>query len=238
MSLFFWTALCLALCWPGLKITPRLIWLAVLLVGLDHLVVMLPVWYHPLSLGLQKNWTGKLFSLLLSLFVIYGQRLVSPREVGFTTALAGAWRSIVPVVLVLAAANFVGGYANRQHQAPPTWEGHLYELTMPGLAEELFSRGVLLGLLTGVFPRTIPFFGTRTSWGGLVGLGLFVLGHGLLFRGPWQLVPQPHFSPDLLVITVYGSLFLWVRERSGSCWAAIATHNLVNTTLYLGLAMP
>lgn len=239
MLVLFWGLLCLVLCATGLKTAPRLIGLVALLYGLYTLAIMLPLWWHPLMLGLHMNWTGKLLSILLSLLVIYGWRLVSPQEVGLVRPLTGSWRVVVPVVLVLALAQFTDGFFERHQHAPPTWEVHLYELTMPGIAEELFSRGVLLGLLSRVFPRTIPFFDTRTSWGGLAGLVLFVLGHCLSFTGPLMLFPHTHFSLDRVIgIGVYGTLFLWVRERSGSCWAAMAAHNLTNVCLYVGLSVP
>ncbi|MGI4735900.1 MAG: CPBP family glutamic-type intramembrane protease [Janthinobacterium lividum] len=199
---------------------------------------MLPGWWHPLNFGLQMNWTGKLLSTLLGLLVIYGWRLVSPQEVGLVRPLRGSWRIIVPIGLVFTLAQFTGGFLNRHHHAPPSWEMHFYELTMPGIAEELFFRGIFLGLVSRVYPRTIPLFGTRTSWGGLVGFVLFVLGHGLSFMGPLTVLPHTHFSWNLLHTGIYGALFLWVRERSGSCWAAMAVHNLTNVALYVGLSLP
>jgi predicted Abi (CAAX) family protease len=240
MLVFFWGFLCLVLCAPGLKTAPRLVWLAALLVGLDELAVVLPVWWwHLLNFDLQMNWTGKLFCILLSVFVIYGWRVVSPEQVGLVRPVVGSWRIVLPVVLVFAFINFTVGFSNRHYHAPPTWEAHLYELTMPGIAEELFLRGVFLGLLSGVFPRTIPLFGTRTSWGGLAGLVVFVLWHCLSFKGPLTFLPHAHFSLErVLDVGVYGLLFLWVRERNGSCWAAMAAHNLTNVALYVGLSVP
>lgn len=103
---------------------------------------------------------------------------------------------VVPAGLVLALAQFTGGFLNRHQHAPPSWEAHLYELIMPGIAEELFFRGIFQGLLSRVYLRTIPFFGTRTSWGGLAGLILFVLAHGLSFTGLLLVVP-PRISPGI-----------------------------------------
>jgi membrane protease YdiL (CAAX protease family) len=239
MLVLFWGLLCLVLCASKLKAAPRLIGLVALLYGLNDLAVMLPIWWQPLGLGLQMNWMGKLLSILFGLLVIYGWRLVSPQEVGLVKPISGSWRLVMPVVLVLALAQFTGGFFNRHHHAPPSWEAHLYELIMPGIAEELFSRGIFLGLLSRVFPRTIPFFGTRTSWGGLAGIVLFVLAHCLSFTGPLLLLPHTHFSLDKMIgVGVFGILYLWVRERSGSCWAAMAAHNLTNVGLYVGLSLP
>lgn len=131
------------------------------------------------------------------------------------------------------------GYANRHHLPRPGIEALLYQATMPGLAEELFDRGVLLGLLSQVFPRTIPFLGTRTSWGGVVGIILFILAHCLSFTQPQMLLPVTHFSWDEVTNKLlFGGLFLWVRERSGSVWMAVAAHNLANTCLVLGHLLP
>jgi membrane protease YdiL (CAAX protease family) len=239
MLVLFWGLLCLVLCASKLKAAPRLIGLVALLYGLNNLAVMLPIWWQPLGLGLQMNWMGKLLSILFGLLIIYGWQLVSPQEIGLVKPISGSWRLVMPVVLVLALAQFTGGFFSRHHHAPPSWEAHLYELIMPGIAEELFSRGIFLGLLSRVFPRTIPFFGTRTSWGGLAGIVLFVLAHCLSFTGPLLLLPHTHFSLDKMIgVGVFGILYLWVRERSGSCWAAMAAHNLTNVGLYVGLSLP
>lgn len=100
-------------------------------------------------------------------------------------------------------------------------------------------RGTLLGLLGRAFPRNLPFLGARTSWGGVVSVLLFVLAHGVTSRtGPLQVVPQVQFWPGQMAdLVLWGTLFLWVRERSGSCFAAMATHNLINSCLVVGRAL-
>jgi membrane protease YdiL (CAAX protease family) len=239
MLVFFWGLLCLILCASRLKAAPRLLGLVALLYGLNELALMLPLWDWPvLGFGLQMNWTGKLLSTLLGVLSIYGWRVISPQEVGLRRPLRDSWRVIVPIGLVFAGAQFAGGFLNRHSHTPPSWEVHLFELTMPGIAEELFFRGILLGLLSRVYPRTIPFFGTRTSWGGLAGVVLFVLVHAVSFPKPLMLLPHTHFSWDLIHTTVYGAVFLWVRERSASCWAAMAVHNLTNVALFVGFSLP
>jgi membrane protease YdiL (CAAX protease family) len=236
MAGLFWGLLCLLFCAPKLKVTPRVLGLAALLYGLNELVVAVPYWWwHTFNSSLQHNWMGKLFSTALCLLVIYGVKWVHPAEAGLTKPLPGSLRIVVPVVLLFAIVEFSDAFSNRHHHLRPTLESHLYQLLMPGIAEELFFRGVLLGLLSRVFSRTIPFFGTRTSWGGVAGILLFGLGHCLEFSKPLMLVPELHFSlGNVFSVGVYGTLFLWVRERSGSCWAAILGHNLLNSCLYAG----
>lgn len=226
MIALFYAALCLLLFAPGLKTAPRIVVLAALLYGLSDLLVMLPVWYK-LNFGLQFNWSGKLLAVLLCLLVVYGLRWVSPSESGLRRLKPGSWRSMGLVALVVAGLQLTGGYLAKAPQ--PSSEGLLFQLTMPGLAEELFERGVLLGLLTKVFPRTIPFFGTHTSWGGLAGIILFILGHGFQFAHPLTLLPAVDLPVGRIADKLlFGALFLWVRELSGSVWAAVGVHNLSN----------
>lgn len=238
MLFFFWTLVSLLLFAPGLRTALRLVLLAAALYGLTDLAVMAPIWWTTQA-GLQYNWLGKLLAILLSLGIVYGWRWVSPRETGLHRPQADSWRVVGLVTLAAAALQVFGGYLTRHQVRLPSGETLLYQLTMPGLAEELFERGVLLGLLSRVFPRTVPFFGTHTSWGGLAGIGLFVLGHGFSFAHPTTFWPATHFSPGLIADKLlFGTLFLWVRERSGSCWAAVATHNLTNVSLALGQLLP
>lgn len=244
MSAIFWTGLSflLLLAAPGGRRHPRLIGLAALLFGLVGLLLSLPFWYPPLKLGLHYNWTGKLLSIVVFLVLIYGFRVVSPAEAGLRRPAPGSLRWVLPVVLGLAALGFTAGFLERHSQAgaSPGWEDNLYQLTMPGLEEELFFRGVWLGLLARVFPRTLPLPGTRTSWGGVVGLVLFVLVHVLSFdQGPRQWLPTVHFAwGNVAGVALLGTLFLWVRERTGSTLAAAATHNLMNVAQTLALTLP
>lgn len=240
MNALFWGALCLLLCAPGLKTRPRVVLLAASLCGVYELLLRLPFWWwDKLGFGLQFNWLGKVLDILLVGLVIYGLRWVSPPAAGLRPPGPGSGRAVGLVLVGIALMQLATGYTIR-HQLPrPGIETLLYQATMPGLAEELFSRGVLLGLLSQVFPRTIPFLGTRTSWGGVVGVVLFILAHGLSFTQPFALLPITHFSLGLVADKLlFGGLFLWVRERNGSVWAAVAAHNLANTGLTLGHLLP
>ena len=68
---------------------------------------------------------------------------------------------------------------------------------------------------------------------------LFVLSHVFSFAGPLALLPRVHFSLEQVVgVGLWGTMYLWVRERTGSVWAAVVAHNLSNFCLYLGLWLP
>lgn len=255
-----WGGLCLALLAAKVRAAPRRVLLASVVCALHALALVLP-WQWLLNLPLLPEspghpplaWATKLAALLVLVLVVYGARWVTPHEAGLRCPRPTTLRAVGSVVGAVAVVVFANAYAVRQSFIPLWWPERLYYSLVPGLEEELFYRGVLLGLLGPLFARVIPLPGTHTSWGGLVTVLLFGLGHGvkfypilaavnnvllaqahLLSRSEWW-QPLLYF---LLTDTIYpllmGLLFLWVRERTGSVWVAVAAHCLLNTALTLG----
>lgn len=198
------------------------------------------------------NWLSKGAGILWSLLLVYGLRWATPADAGLSRPHPGSGKVVGRVLLVVAAGVFVNAFIVRYAFMPETGIQRVFYLLMPGLEEELFYRGALLGILSRAFPRVIPLPGTRTHWGGVVGILLFVLGHGLkfpseLFRmghgetlwlyvGAW--LSPSHFPPlEVLYQLLMGILFLWVRERTGSVWAAAAAHCLMNGCVVAGHAL-
>lgn len=262
----FWALLCLALCAPRLATAPRLVGRAAVACALHQLVMVLPPWsswavwlgltasapianpaYHPVA------WGGKALGLILTGLLLFGLKWVTPAEMGLRRPQPGTSWGVALVAGVVAAALFVDAYVSRYAFLPLWWHERLYIATLPGIDEELFYRGVLLGLLSRVFPRTVPLPGTRTSWGGLAGVLLFTLGHNVKFTGlsvllrdalrlfahgyGWLLITS-FFSGAMLFQLTLGTLFLWVRERTASVWAAVAAHCVMNGVLAIGHALP
>jgi membrane protease YdiL (CAAX protease family) len=261
----YWGLWCLGLCWPRLSQAPRQLATAALVCAGQACALVLPAWFHwaewlgftpPLTwvspLYHPVDGTGKVVALLLLVLVIYGLKWVTPREVGLTKPRPDSWRPVALVVALVAGGVLGNAYLTRQHVATLWWHERLYYATLPGLAEELFYRGVLLGLLGRLFARRLPLLGTRTSWAGVVGVLLFALAHqvkfpayllGSLQAGNYRVVlqglsywlPFGHVSlSEQGYYLAMGTLFLWVRERSGSCWAAVGAHCLLNASLALG----
>lgn len=188
-----WGLLCLGLCASRLVLAPRpLVW-AALACGVHASLLLLPPWpvvafllgLHPPGswFGPPKdpvNWLSKSAALVASLTWIYGARRLTPDAAGLRAPTPGSLRLVGPVVLAVAV--WVAVSANYERHLPlgGTWSRHLYYGLMSGLEEEVFYRGVLVGLLAPVFARTLPLLGARTSWGGVVGVLLFVLAHHLV----------------------------------------------------------
>jgi membrane protease YdiL (CAAX protease family) len=258
-----WAGLCLGLCASRWATAPRRLSLAAVACAGYACALALPpwpVWAYVLSLpdltpayvspfaAPLVEWVPKVAALCWC-GLLLGLRGPTPAEAGLQLPQPGTVRAVLPAVLLLAVALFVNAYLTRQSARVLWLHERVFYATLPGLAEEVFYRGVLPGLLGRVFARTLPLPGTRTSWGGVVGVLLFTLGHGVKFPAEllqwvhsplvWRyllawLSPVRLLSSDLLYVLAMGSFLLWVRERTGSCWAAVVVHCLLNSCVAVG----
>ena len=101
----------------------------------------------------------------------------------------------------------------------------LYTAIMPGLAEELIYRGLLLTLLNKIFERKFKVLGTNFGWGAVLTSIAFGLVHGFQLGDNFQF----HFDFMTTFLTgFYGFLYALMRERSGSLIFPILGHSTVD----------
>jgi len=169
--------------------------------------------------GEDWNWGGHLLALagMLALAALLVRRAgLAPRELG----LAGP-ANLGVAVRVCAAALLVSYplhviTAGRIEPIPArTW---LFVATMPGLAEEVAFRGVLLAAAERAAPAARLVAGVPVSLGAALLTAAFVGLHG--------------FGVGMLVSVLPGALlYLWLRLRTGSLLVPIVAHNLWNLTV-------
>jgi membrane protease YdiL (CAAX protease family) len=109
------------------------------------------------------NWLSKGAALAASLAWGYGGRRPTLNAAGLRAPAPGALWLVGPVVLAVAIWAVVSAHYERHMPPPGTWSYYLFYGLLPGLEEEVFYRGVLLGLLAPGFARTLPLLGARTS---------------------------------------------------------------------------
>ncbi|MCK4663051.1 MAG: CPBP family intramembrane metalloprotease [Bacteroidales bacterium] len=176
-------------------------------------------------IGTQWNWTGKILSTLFSLIVI----LVLRKKLGddFAFTLKQRESSLKPVLIIVSILVILGVIILWQFSSKgnPTFETHLFQLTMPGIAEELAFRGVFLGLLNNVFGKPVKIIGAKMGWGTVVTSILFGLWHGIGFDNASNF--YFNFEPILLTM-IAGFILAWLRERTGSLLIPVLFHNLIN----------
>lgn len=177
----------------------------------------------PDLIGGNWNWQGKLLALGATLAIAalpsFGWRrsgLTLSQERGSLKAAIPVAALYVAFFLAIALA-FPSGQADAERTA--------FQLTMPGLEEEPFYRGILLFALDQAFTGRKRFLGVDWGWGAVLSCFLFGMAHAFSFS-------DGHFAFDAMtmVLTAIPSfLAVWLRLRTGSVLLPIAMHNFGNS---------
>jgi membrane protease YdiL (CAAX protease family) len=104
-----------------------------------------------------------------------------------------------------------------------------FQLTMPGIEEETFYRGLLLFALNETFRGRWRIAAIDLGWGGIIATFLFGLTHALGYS-------DGAFSFDVMTMAMTGIpalILLWVRERTGSVAWPVILHNFANSASHL-----
>lgn len=165
------------------------------------------------------NWAGHLLALagMLALAALLIRRTgLAPRHLGFAKPdhLGAAVGVCAAALLVSYPLHVIT--AGRIAPIPAaTW---LFVATMPGLAEEVAFRGVLLAAADRAAPSARVIAGVPVTVGAALLTAAFVGLHG--------------FGVGMLVSVLPGAaLYLWLRLRTGSVLVPIIAHNLWNLTV-------
>jgi len=167
------------------------------------------------------NWEGKTLAIALSLTVAL---VLGARRTGLTLkqdrkGLPGALVLCGAVIAVFLALAFWSP------NAPINADELAFQLTMPGLDEELFYRGVLLLMFNEAFARSWRILGAPMGWGALITSVAFGLAHALGYS-------DGGFTFDALTMALTGGpalLLVWLRERTGSLLLPVLMHNFANS---------
>lgn len=175
------------------------------------------------NLGENWNWTGKVLALL-AMLAVAAHPALGFRKSGVTLkqdprGLPGAL--VVSALLVLVFGGLAVAFGGEGGSA----EDFAFQLTMPGLEEELFYRGVLLLMLNEAFGRPLRLFGAPMGWAAVVTSLAFGLDHAFGYGADG-------FSFDPLTLALTGGpalILVWLREKTGSLLLPVVLHNFANT---------
>lgn len=179
----------------------------------------------PDVIGGDWNWQGKLAALAATL-ALAALPVLGWRASGLT------WRQDHlkgPLVVAGLYALLFVGLALAFPNDPANAETLAFQLTMPGLEEEAFYRGVLLLALDRAFTGRVRFLGVDWSWGAALSCALFGLAHAFgVSKG------EVSFEPLVFALTAGPSLIaVWLRLRTGSLLLPVLMHNLGNAASLL-----
>ena len=192
--------------------------------GLDDLATGLPNLSSSFEfLPGQWNWTGKIYSILLSVAVILGFGL-SRKAVGLTLKQRNLRACLITLALSIPWGISLGLIFNPGISA----ETLAFQALMPGLAEELAVRGIAPALLLGLFRSKEP--PQATPWAVVfITAIMFGVWHGLGYS-------DGSFTFELasFMLTFVGGIALgWLRFSSGSLLFPILVHGAANVAFHL-----
>ena len=201
-------AIALANHYPNLQITPNHLWEGFLLWG----------------------WSGKIYSIISILFLLYAIRSVLPFEkIGLT--IRQHQGSIVPsivVILLIALGSSAIGFLSPKGRFDPGLL--LYLAILPGLNEELVYRGVLPACLDKLFHRKWDIASAKIGWSAIITTIMFGLLHGLWLNDRFELHIEIAWIRNAMFS---GFIFAWLRERTGSLTMPILAHGAWDFFLFL-----
>lgn len=208
-----------------------------LLFALDTFLVFLP----KLSLlePLNWNWQGKILEALWPILLFSFYRRFTLKELGLS--VAGLDRKTL--LIALGAANlawlpniYALATGDRVPEEYLNTESILYQLTMPGLAEEIVFRGAFMTIIDRYTGTEWKFLGANVGYGWLITSFLFFGVHLFSVSAAGDL----HISDNigsLSTILFSGLVLGWIRNRTGSIWPCVLAHNVQNSIMFLGSAM-
>lgn len=170
------------------------------------------------------NWEGKFLALMFGLAIVLWKRYPA-------SALGIRWRVAHPISSILATIALLGLSSTLglifKPEAPDA-QTLAFQLTMPGLVEELSYRSIAPLLLLGV--AGIARAEQHLPWRVVLITGLsFGLWHGLSvdhagLQFDWMSAAMP---------TIGGLAYGWLRFRSGTVWLPMLAHAGGNTLFLL-----
>lgn len=203
--------------------SPRWLLIAALLVAINDALLTRAYGSLPDLIGGEWNWQGKLLALAATL-AIAASPAFGLRRVGLTIAQEpGSLKAALPVAALYCAFFVVIALAFPDGRS--SGEEISFQLTMPGLEEEPFYRGILLFALDQAFTGRKRILGVDWGWGAVLACFLFGMAHAFGFsHGSFS------FDPMTMALTAIPSFIaVWLRLRTGSLLLPVLLHNFGNS---------
>ena len=192
----------------------------------NSILLNLPLEYKELRIINGKwNWTGKIFAIFGSFVFLLLYRKYDLKDYYLTLNQNKPFlKKGILIITIILLVEFVMNFI---YNPPEKWntETILFQLTMPGIDEEIAYRGIMLGLLTKILN---PFFTKTFFHPAILVTGiLFGLAHGLFLTNSFELSFK---SSPFFFTMILGIIWSWITIKSGSILLALISHNLGNVS--------
>lgn len=205
-------------------------------IALQRLIMLALFFFISLALArsdtafqwLPSPWQGMVLEGVFAFSVILATQTVQFSGINLKIS-RNAWRDVLFATLLLlvfvairsAALQFTGISGTNQGFG---YEFLIFQLTLPGITEELVYRGVIQSHLNNMYSKPWQIWKITCGWGLIVTTILFWAVHAFQVNG-WEV--SFHWKTLTLPLVV-GLVLGWMRERSNSLVPSIIAHNLVN----------
>lgn len=190
---------------------------------LNSILLYLPIEFNELRIIDGKwNWTGKIFSIFGAVIFLLVYRKLQLKDYFLT--FKQHKKNLKKGILIISVIFLVSTILNFTFNSSKAWntETILYQLTMPGINEEIAYRGILLGLLVKTL-KNYTFFNPAI----LITAILFGMAHGLFLNNDFELVFKTQAFFETMIM---GIIWAWVTIKTGSILLALISHNLGNVS--------
>lgn len=208
--------------WVAIAIGIFLLHKIFLFLGVDEI--------YPNLIPGRYNWEGKIVAII---FLLLCARILFHKksdEWGLKISQrgdakkAGIFTTIFTAFIAVGLAWFY--FSGIKKGETSDW---LYQLSMPGIEEEIYYRGIMLLILDKAFLQKWKFAKVNWSWGAIIMIGMFYFTHVIHVDSNWNtLIIWGDFLPGL-----YGLLLMYIRLATGSLAFPIILHGWINVVGYL-----
>ena len=203
--------------------------LAAIFFALDSIVTRLP--RIGVFATLHWNWQGQILRSVLALGCLV---LLMRSSRGDDLRLRVEWPALGDALVAGAVVGIVSLIAvGLGNTLPSDRETIAYELTLPGIAEELAFRGVVQSLLNRGLGRPWRWANATFGPGAILTALLFLALHVVRVSASFH-VSVSRSVASWIGVGITGLLLGYVRERTESLWPGILIHNLANGVILLG----
>ncbi|GLC31219.1 CPBP family intramembrane glutamic endopeptidase [Clostridium omnivorum] len=211
--------------------------LFILISSLNEIGLKVGKLYLNLSSHLHYNWSGKILSIIISItFIIILKRFLVPisysdpkisvgHKIKAKRAMIFSYGILLLVIVIFYILNYKQQFDMEQL---------LFQLTMPGMDEELCYRGIYLALLNIAFIKRYQFLDAKFGVGLIIVSIQFGLGHALSVSSSMGI------SFDMFYFFWSGAVGFCIgliAESTGSLILPIVSHNGFNVINFLVRAL-
>ncbi|OFX18972.1 MAG: hypothetical protein A2041_11080 [Bacteroidetes bacterium GWA2_31_9b] len=174
------------------------------------------------------NWSGKIYAILGSVIflLVYRKFKLADYYLTFKQERVFLKKGYIIIGILLLIGSIMSFIFSTKMEWD--WETILFQLTLPGIDEEIAYRGIMLGLLTKVLKPQIKVGKINIgNFAILITALLFGFTHGLLITESFNIELRLY---PLIRTFIMGLIWGWITIKSGSILLALISHNLGNVS--------